>query len=76
MHQMQINVCGLLDVTSAVLPYMRAQRSGTVVMIGSRSSWETNVPVSSYVYLFPSNLYLIWSSCEVRRIHIDALSHP
>ncbi|KAJ7037942.1 hypothetical protein C8F04DRAFT_385801 [Mycena alexandri] len=37
--QYEVNVFGLLDVTSACLPYMRAQNEGTVVMMGSRSAW-------------------------------------
>ncbi|KAI0703436.1 hypothetical protein BC835DRAFT_1410717 [Cytidiella melzeri] len=38
-RQYNVNVFGALDVTTAVLPHMRAQRSGTVVMVGSRTSW-------------------------------------
>ncbi|KAI0090486.1 hypothetical protein BDY19DRAFT_992673 [Irpex rosettiformis] len=38
-RQYNVNVFGALDVTNAVLPYMRAQRSGTVVLVGSRTSW-------------------------------------
>ncbi|KAJ6570507.1 hypothetical protein DFH09DRAFT_1033013 [Mycena vulgaris] len=34
------NVFGTLDVTTAILPYMRAEKSGTIVMIGSRTSWR------------------------------------
>ncbi|KAJ6473639.1 hypothetical protein C8R47DRAFT_717143 [Mycena vitilis] len=37
--QYETNVFGLLDVTSACLPYMRAQNEGTIVVIGSRSAW-------------------------------------
>ncbi|KAG9311400.1 hypothetical protein JVU11DRAFT_8511 [Chiua virens] len=40
-HQYQTNVFGTLDVTTAVLPYMR--KLGTVVMIGSRSGWKTDI---------------------------------
>ncbi|KAJ7722293.1 hypothetical protein DFH07DRAFT_289091 [Mycena maculata] len=37
----QFDVClfGVMDVTAAALPYLRAQKSGTVVIIGSRSAW-------------------------------------
>ncbi|THH29202.1 hypothetical protein EUX98_g4986 [Antrodiella citrinella] len=48
LSQINVNVCGLLDVTTAILPYMRAQKSGTIVMIGSRSSWESEVPIRAF----------------------------
>ncbi|KAJ6595631.1 hypothetical protein DFH09DRAFT_144027 [Mycena vulgaris] len=38
--QYEVNVFGLIDVTSACLPYMRAQNEGTIVMLGSRSAWS------------------------------------
>ncbi|KAJ7086822.1 hypothetical protein B0H15DRAFT_950334 [Mycena belliarum] len=39
-RQYETNVFGTLDVATAVLPYMRAERCGTIVMIGSRTSWR------------------------------------
>ncbi|KAG1894358.1 uncharacterized protein F5891DRAFT_1256097 [Suillus fuscotomentosus] len=39
-RQFRPNVCGVLDVTNAALPYMRERKSGTVVIIGSRSAWK------------------------------------
>lgn len=44
--QYDTNVFGLLDVTNAVLPHMRSRRSGTVVLMGSRSSWRGEFSVS------------------------------
>jgi len=43
--QFATNFYGPLNITHAVLPYMRAARSGTVVFVGSRSSWKANVLV-------------------------------
>ncbi|GJE85476.1 NAD P-binding protein [Phanerochaete sordida] len=42
--QYDVNVFGLLDVTNAFLPYLREQRSGTIVLMGSRTSWLPEMP--------------------------------
>ncbi|KAK7052230.1 NAD(P)-binding protein [Favolaschia claudopus] len=44
--QYDTNVFGTLDVTNAVLPYMRIRKSGTIVMIGSRTSWRSENPAT------------------------------
>ncbi|RDX55334.1 NAD-P-binding protein [Polyporus arcularius HHB13444] len=41
--QFQTNLFGVLNVTNAVLPHMRERRSGTVVILGSRSAWRAEV---------------------------------
>ncbi|KAJ4487680.1 hypothetical protein J3R30DRAFT_833867 [Lentinula aciculospora] len=43
-YQFQINMFGHIDVTNAVLPSMRARKSGTIVVLGSRSSWRPELP--------------------------------
>jgi NAD(P)-dependent dehydrogenase (short-subunit alcohol dehydrogenase family) len=43
-----LNVFGLINVTRAVLPHMRAQGSGKLVHIGSRSGFEGEPGVSLY----------------------------
>ncbi|KAF8510246.1 hypothetical protein JB92DRAFT_2941172 [Gautieria morchelliformis] len=42
------NIYGVVNVTNAFLPNMRDRRSGTVVIVGSRSGWYTHYPVSPY----------------------------
>lgn len=44
--QYEVNVFGLVDVTSACLPYLRAQNEGTVIMMGSRSAWTAETIVN------------------------------
>ncbi|KAF8510261.1 hypothetical protein JB92DRAFT_2941317 [Gautieria morchelliformis] len=41
------NIYGVVNVTNAFLPYMRDRRSGTVVIVGSRSGWYTHYPTFS-----------------------------
>jgi len=43
MKQLRTNLFGVMDVTNAALPYMREKRSGTIVIIGSRSAWRPEV---------------------------------
>ncbi|KAL4063820.1 hypothetical protein J3A83DRAFT_4361908 [Scleroderma citrinum] len=47
-EQYRVNVFGTFDVTTAVLPYMRKQKSGTVVCMGSRSGWKPERTVRFY----------------------------
>lgn len=42
--QFQTNVFGVINVTNAVIPQMRERRSGTIVIIGSRSGWTPAMP--------------------------------
>ncbi|KAJ7054121.1 hypothetical protein C8F01DRAFT_1221462 [Mycena amicta] len=41
---MDINFFGTMDVLTAALPHLRAQKAGTVVIIGSRSAWKPDIP--------------------------------
>ncbi|EMD35417.1 hypothetical protein CERSUDRAFT_116184 [Gelatoporia subvermispora B] len=48
-QQFAVNVLGPIDVAQAVLPHMRSRRSGTIVFVGSRSSWSPE-NISTGVY--------------------------
>ena len=41
------NVFGLMDVTTAALPYLRKSKDGRMVVIGSPSAWRAEGPVSA-----------------------------
>ncbi|KAL0947780.1 hypothetical protein HGRIS_013856 [Hohenbuehelia grisea] len=43
--QFEVNVFGVIDMANAAAPHMRAQGSGTIVNIGSRSAWKTEIAV-------------------------------
>lgn len=63
MHeQLKINLFGVINVTNAVLPYMRARREGTIFIVGSRSAWRNEWPVSLLQTLIaPFVRTLLWS---------------
>ena len=42
--QFSINVFGVMDMTVACLPYLRASSNPTLAIVGSRSGWRTDVP--------------------------------
>ncbi|KAI0725546.1 NAD-P-binding protein [Fomitopsis betulina] len=44
----QTNVFGVLNLTNAVLPQMRARRTGTVVFLGSRSVWKADTILTGH----------------------------
>ena len=42
----EVNFFGVVKVTNAFLPHMRSRRDGTIVVIGSRSVYFNQFPVS------------------------------
>ncbi|KAJ7678097.1 hypothetical protein DFH06DRAFT_1316882 [Mycena polygramma] len=42
--QFEVNFFGVMDFVSASLPHLRAQKSGTLVIVGSRSAWKPELP--------------------------------
>ena len=49
LEQFNVNFFGQINVTHAVLPYMRERRSGLVIFFGSRSVWKPDAVVSNVV---------------------------
>ena len=47
-QQFNTNVFGLLNVSRAFLPYLRSQRSGSIVNIGSIGGWEGGITFGLY----------------------------
>ncbi|KAK2467668.1 hypothetical protein APHAL10511_000523 [Amanita phalloides] len=41
--QFEPNLFGLMDVTLAGLPYLRSQKGSTLIFVGSRSAWKTDL---------------------------------
>ncbi|KAJ7705431.1 hypothetical protein B0H17DRAFT_1037936 [Mycena rosella] len=69
--QYQANVFGTLDITTAVLPFMRAQRAGTIVMIGSRTSWRPENPSTG---LYSSSKAALRCLSETLAVEIEPFS--
>lgn len=61
--QFQTNLFGVLNVTNAVLPHMRERRSGTVVIIGSRSAWRAEVSPAG---LYAASKAAVHGECALR----------
>ncbi|KAK7062728.1 hypothetical protein VNI00_000216 [Paramarasmius palmivorus] len=64
-EQFQTNFFGTVEVTNAVLPGMRKRRSGTIVNIGSRTSWGPEFPAQA----------LYASSKAALRCYTENLNH-
>ncbi|KAF9449143.1 NAD(P)-binding protein [Macrolepiota fuliginosa MF-IS2] len=74
-HLLESNVMGTVKLTFAVLPYMRAQKSGTIVTIGSRSAWRAELPgIGSYaMYKSAIHAFIENLSSELAPFNIRAL---
>ncbi|KAF7369241.1 putative oxidoreductase YusZ [Mycena venus] len=53
--QFDVNFFGVMDTCAATLPYLRAQKFGTIVIIGSRSAWKPEIPGTLYYLPQPQN---------------------
>ncbi|KAG6856147.1 hypothetical protein H0H87_007052 [Tephrocybe sp. NHM501043] len=43
-RQFATNVFGVIDLTAAVLPHLRASKQAAILVVGSRSAWKTEIP--------------------------------
>lgn len=53
-RQFETNLFGPVEVMKAILPHMRHRRSGTIVVLGSRSIWIGETPGLGIPSLDPS----------------------
>ncbi|KDQ60349.1 hypothetical protein JAAARDRAFT_32738 [Jaapia argillacea MUCL 33604] len=44
MKQFATNYFGVVNVTNAILPHMRERKSGSIIIMGSRSGWKADIP--------------------------------
>lgn len=45
---MSTNLFGPINVTNAFLPHMRARKKGTILFLGSRTTWRDRLPLNGY----------------------------
>ena len=62
----RVNVFGVLNLTNAILPYMRAQRSGVIAHFGSLGSWR-GVPAGG---IYSSTKWAISGLTESLRLEV------
>lgn len=75
---MDENIMGPVKLTLAVTPYMRAQKSGTIVTFGSRSAWRAELPgIGSYamvkaaIHAFSENLSAELAPFNIRTLLVQ-----
>lgn len=75
LEQFNVNFFGQLNVTHAILPYMRERRSGTVVFFGSRSVWKPDAVMTGYYIASKAAIhaYSETLAAEVSRFNVKVL---
>jgi len=58
----EVNFFGVVKVTNAFLPHMRSRRDGTIVIIGSRSVYFNEFPVS-----LPKGVFCMIACCRLTK---------
>lgn len=53
MRDMKTNFVGPMNITNAILPHMRMRRDGTIVFVGSRSAYRSQMVVSTFLLCIP-----------------------
>ena len=73
------NFFGLMDVTTAALPYLRKSKDGRMVVFGSRYAWKAETPVSAILNL-NSQLMVrdpnAYQNLVIRSEHVKNCSQP
>ncbi|KIK57759.1 hypothetical protein GYMLUDRAFT_45941 [Collybiopsis luxurians FD-317 M1] len=68
--QFETNFFGPLEITKAILPHMRSRKDGTIVFVGSRSSWTGETPGLAHYAASKAALHALADGLSAELAHL------